>query len=78
MQKDKDGGWLQGGNQYTLRIPPNPPVEQFWALTLYDTETRCFVDFSSCHSEEPAGDEESYPAGRPEKISPCGRNDTKG
>ena len=26
IQKDKDGQWLQGGNRYTLRIPPNPLV----------------------------------------------------
>ncbi|MCU0232163.1 MAG: DUF1254 domain-containing protein [Acidobacteria bacterium] len=44
VQKDKDGQWLQGGNRYTLRIPPNPPVKQFWAITLYDVETRCFID----------------------------------
>jgi hypothetical protein len=44
IQKDKDGQWLQGGNGYTLRIPPNPPVKQFWAITLYDVETRCFID----------------------------------
>ncbi len=44
VQKDKDGKWLQGGNSYTLHIPPNAPVEQFWAMTLYDTETRCFID----------------------------------
>ena len=44
VQKDKDGKWLQGDNSYTLHIPPNPPVEQFWAMTLYDTETRCFID----------------------------------
>jgi hypothetical protein len=44
VQKDKDGVWLQGGNSYTLRVPPNPPVAQFWGMTLYDTGTRCFID----------------------------------
>jgi hypothetical protein len=44
VQKDKDGAWLQGGNNYTLRVPPNPPAKQFWALTLYDTETRSFIE----------------------------------
>jgi hypothetical protein len=44
VQKDKDGGWLQGSNNYTLRVPPNPPAKQFWALTLYDTETRSFIE----------------------------------
>ena len=44
IRKDKDGQWLQGNNSYTLRIPPNAPAKQFWALTLYDTETRSFID----------------------------------
>ncbi|WP_088889647.1 DUF1254 domain-containing protein [Leptolyngbya ohadii] len=43
-KKDKVGNWLQGGNHYTLNVPPNVPVKQFWAMTLYDTETRCFID----------------------------------
>lgn len=44
VQKDKDGQWLQGGNNYTLRVPANAPAKQFWAMTLYDTETRSFID----------------------------------
>nr|WP_319396883.1 DUF1254 domain-containing protein [uncultured Desulfobacter sp.] len=44
VQKSKDGNWLMGQNSYTLHVPPNAPVEQFWAMTLYDTETRCFID----------------------------------
>lgn len=44
VQKDKDLQWLQGGNQYTLRVPANAPAKQFWAMTLYDTETRSFID----------------------------------
>ncbi|QYO62919.1 DUF1254 domain-containing protein [Leptolyngbya sp. 7M] len=44
IQKDREGDWLQGGNCYTLRVPPHAPVKQFWSITLYDTETRCFID----------------------------------
>jgi len=44
IQKDKAGQWLQGGNNYTLRVPPNAPAKQFWALTLYDAETRSFIE----------------------------------
>lgn len=44
IRKDKDGEWLQGGNHYTLRVPANAPAKQFWAMTLYDTETRTFID----------------------------------
>jgi hypothetical protein len=43
-RKDKDGQWLQGDKNYTLRVPANAPAKQFWALTLYDTETRTFID----------------------------------
>jgi hypothetical protein len=43
MYRDSDGKWLDGGQNYQLRIPPNPPAKQFWSLTLYDTQTRSFV-----------------------------------
>jgi hypothetical protein len=38
--KDKSGAWLDGGQHYHLRVPPNPPVKQFWSFTLYDNVTR--------------------------------------
>jgi hypothetical protein len=31
---------LDGSRTYKLRIPPNPPVKDFWAVTMYDTQTR--------------------------------------
>ena len=42
--KDSKGHWLDGSKTYTLRVPPNAPVAQFWSFTVYDNETRCFVD----------------------------------
>ena len=42
--KDNQGNWLDGSKSYTLHVPPNPPVAQFWSFTVYDNETRCFVD----------------------------------
>jgi hypothetical protein len=38
--KDKDGNWLDGGKTYRMRVEPNPPVKQFWSITLYDNVTR--------------------------------------
>jgi hypothetical protein len=38
--KDKDGDWLSGGTNYVFRVPANPPVKQFWSITLYDNVTR--------------------------------------
>ena len=42
--KDAAGEWLDGGKNYTLHVAPNAPVAQFWSFTVYDNETRCFVD----------------------------------
>jgi hypothetical protein len=44
VHKDKGGRWLQGEISYRLRIPADPPVDQFWAVTIYDSETRCFME----------------------------------
>jgi hypothetical protein len=42
--KDSAGNWLDGSRTYRLTVPPNAPVAQFWSFTVYDNETRCFVD----------------------------------
>jgi hypothetical protein len=31
---------FDGGDTYKLHLPPNPPAKDFWAVTLYDTQTR--------------------------------------
>lgn len=31
---------FDGAAAYRLHLPPNPPVSDFWAETLYDTQTR--------------------------------------
>ncbi len=31
---------FDGGKTYKLHLPPNVPVNNFWAVTLYDTQTR--------------------------------------
>jgi hypothetical protein len=45
--KDSDGDWLDGAQSYTIRIPPNPPAEAFWAMTLYDVSTRAIINNTS-------------------------------
>lgn len=42
--KDSEGRWLDGSEHYQLHVPPDAPVAQFWSFTVYDNETRCFVD----------------------------------
>lgn len=41
--KDKAGEWLDGGNSYRLRVPPDPPIKLFWSVTLYDVDTRALI-----------------------------------
>jgi hypothetical protein len=41
--RDKDGNYFDGGKKYHMRVPANAPAEQFWSLTLYDTETRTMI-----------------------------------
>ena len=36
---DAGGQPLRGENSYRLRVPANAPVSEFWALTVYDSET---------------------------------------
>jgi hypothetical protein len=38
---DSKGRPMDGSKTYKLRMPPDIPVVDFWALTMYDTQTRC-------------------------------------
>ncbi len=41
--RDKEGHAFDGGQNYRLHVPPNPPAKQFWSVTLYDADTRCLI-----------------------------------
>jgi len=40
----KDGAYLLGDKNYRLRVPANPPVKRFWAVTAYDPLSRSLLD----------------------------------
>jgi len=40
---DADENALMGGNNYTLRLEPNPPAANFWSITVYDIENRLII-----------------------------------
>jgi len=42
--QDDGGRWLDGGRTYRLTVPKDVPVAQFWSVTVYDNESRCFVN----------------------------------
>ena len=33
-----------GGRFYRLHVPANAPAKNFWSITAYDVNTRCFID----------------------------------
>lgn len=41
--EDADGLALDGAATYSLRIPADPPAKNFWAVDLYDTQTRSLL-----------------------------------
>ncbi len=41
---DKEGNWLKGEITYRLNVPANVPVADFWAVTVYDVETRALIE----------------------------------
>jgi len=41
--KDSEGNWLDGGQSYSLHIDPNVPMEDFWSVMVYDSETRSMI-----------------------------------
>ena len=40
VYRDKDGDWLDGAQPYHLRVAANPPMKQFWAVTVYELDSR--------------------------------------
>jgi hypothetical protein len=41
--RDKDGQPLDGDAAYRLHVPPNPPVQQYWSVVLYDFATHALI-----------------------------------
>ena len=42
--RDDEGRYLDGGQNYRLKVPANPPVKRFWAISAYDPMTRSLLD----------------------------------
>ena len=40
---------MDGAKTYTLHLPPNVPVNNFWAVTMYDTQTRSQLQTSNLY-----------------------------
>ena len=43
LAETPDGEWLDGSKNYKLVMPPDVPVNDFWAITTYDLETASYL-----------------------------------
>jgi hypothetical protein len=41
--RDRDGAFLDGGQNYRLHLPPHIPVEAFWSVVVYDAASRSML-----------------------------------
>ena len=52
--RDANGAWLDGGRDYTLTLPADIPAKTFWAIDIYDPQTRSLLQtdnpYPSVHS----------------------------
>ena len=55
---DSNGDYFDGAKTYKVTLPPNPPAEKFWSLTLYDNQTRSMLDTPQRY---PRAGSQSYP-----------------
>ena len=44
---DANGALLDGGRTYRLHVDPHPPAKNFWAVDVYDTQTRSLLQVPS-------------------------------
>ena len=44
---DGNGDILDGGRTYRLHVDPDPPAKNFWAVNVYDTQTRSLLQVPS-------------------------------
>lgn len=50
-EHDITGEYLDGAKNYSLRLPPNIPVKEFWSLTVYDPQTRSMLQTDQQYPE---------------------------
>ncbi len=56
---DAAGDVLDGGRSYKLRFDPDPPAKNFWAVDIYDTQTRSLLQVESTKWPALAGSSEN-------------------
>ena len=53
---DADKQPLDGSKTYKLHLPPDPPVQDFWSMTIYDAQTRSLLQTQPFPALDPISD----------------------
>lgn len=54
--RDAEGKPLDGSKTYRIHVPPNVPATRFWEITIYDNQTRSFLQTDQPHPGVPSID----------------------
>jgi hypothetical protein len=54
--RDAEGNPLDGSKTYRIHVPPNVPAKRFWEITIYDNQTRSFLQTDQPHPGVPSID----------------------
>ena len=52
--RDAEGNPLDGSKTYRIHVPPNVPAKRFWEITIYDNQTRSFLQTDQPHPGVPS------------------------
>ncbi len=47
---DADKKPFDGSKTYKVHLPPDPPANDFWSVTIYDSQTRSMLQTSQPHA----------------------------
>ncbi len=53
--RDHSGDFLNGSNTYSLNVPANVPINNYWSIAVYDVETRSLIDNGTPQSTTGSG-----------------------
>ena len=49
--RDNNKNWFDGGKSYKMKVAPDAPMKDFWAVTIYDLDTRALIPNETGRSE---------------------------
>ncbi|MEX0284834.1 MAG: DUF1254 domain-containing protein [Paracoccaceae bacterium] len=58
VNRDSDGNYMDGAKTYSVTLPPDVPINNYWSFVVYDTQTRSLLEtdqkLAGVDSKQPA------------------------